>query len=491
MVASRLARTVLRNAVWVAAAQITVKLLSFVFSVLVVRGLGPETYGQYAAVMAFGALFVVFSDLGLSPYAVRQVARQRSEANANVAIARLYGNVLSLRVLLALMTALAIVAAGWLTGRPVVMVSALAMSSVGLLIYAFQGSSEAILGGYERLDVPSSARVASQLTFVALGILVLWQGMGYFGLILASLIATAILAIICWRAAERLGLRPASPQPRAWLPMLRDSFPFALIGLTLGFSYKFDSVLLNISRGDTETGYYSAAYNLVFAAVLLSNALNTSLYPSLVRAAKDGGTSLLPVYARILKYLLVLSLPITVGGCVLAEEISLFLFTDSYAPTALALGILVWAIPLMFLSESLGYILVVDGKEGKVARALMLSTSLNVALNLILVPVFGFAAAAAMTVATEGVLVAQYAWILRRVLEGAASARSVIGPVVAALLMGAAVVLARPLPLLASVALGVGVYVPLLLALGVIGREELAFLRSIHLAPEHSGVRGS
>ncbi|MES4792645.1 MAG: flippase, partial [Chloroflexota bacterium] len=84
-----------------------------------------------------------------------------------------------------------------------------------------------------------------------------------------------------------------------------------------------------------------------------------------------------------------------------------------YLPAVPVLQIVIWAVPLMFASEFLGYMVVVQGKESRVARAVLLSTSLNVALNILLIPRFGFIAAAIMTVLTEAVLVGQYLWFLR------------------------------------------------------------------------------
>jgi hypothetical protein len=112
-----LSRTVVRNSVFGVGSQFAIKLLSFAFSVLVVRHLGASEYGQYAAALAFGAVFVFLADLGLSPYAVREVARRRDQPNGEADIRALYGNVLTLRFLLSVVTALLLVAAAWLTGR--------------------------------------------------------------------------------------------------------------------------------------------------------------------------------------------------------------------------------------------------------------------------------------------------------------------------------------------------------------------------------------
>ncbi len=64
----KLSLTVLRNSAFGVAAQVTIKVLSFGFSVLIVRRLGAQVFGQYATVTAFAALFLFIADLDLSPY---------------------------------------------------------------------------------------------------------------------------------------------------------------------------------------------------------------------------------------------------------------------------------------------------------------------------------------------------------------------------------------------------------------------------------------
>ena len=156
-----IARTVARNSAFGIAAQLAIKLLSFGFSVLIVRQLGAETYGQYAAVLAFGAVFVFFADLGVSPYAVREVARWRDLPDALARTNTLYGDVLGLRFVLSVITAVLLIATAWLTGRPPVMVVAIALGTLGLILYSVQGTAEAVLTGLERLDLASEWRSGS------------------------------------------------------------------------------------------------------------------------------------------------------------------------------------------------------------------------------------------------------------------------------------------------------------------------------------------
>jgi O-antigen/teichoic acid export membrane protein len=473
------ARTVFRNSIVAMAAQLTIKLLSFGFTIVVIRSLGATAFGQYAAVASFGSVFLFIADLGLAPYAVREVARLRDAPDGAERIKGLFGNLLGLRLLLGLLSGALVITAAMLTGRAPVIVLAIALNAVNVLIFAVQGSSEAMLQGHERVDLTSGIQVVYQVIYVSLGALALWMGAGYFGLIGATMAAFIVNAAICWQAVRRLGVIPALPRPTSWWPLLRAAFPFGVIGLTLGLSYRFDSVLLNIFWGDTATGYYNAAYNLIFSLVTLSNVLNTALYPSLARQAAIAPDSLPLVYERTLRYLLLVAAPIAVGGWILAVPLVELVLGAEYAASADLLRVLIWVLPLMFCSEFLGYVVVIAGREARVARAVVASTTVNVAANLLLIPLFGAAAAAAVTLVTEVVLVAQYGWLLRDQLAQMDWLSLLVRPLFAVIAMAALVLVARELPVLLVVALGGLLYGSLLLMLRVVGADELAFLRGL------------
>lgn len=475
---NRLALIVLRNSAFGLAAQVAIKALSFAFNVLVIRQLGAGEYGQYTAVGAFGAVFVFVADLGLSPYAVREFARWRNQPDALRRSTQLYSNIIWLRLGLSVLSSLLTLTAAWLTGRPLEMIGAIALNSLGLLMYAVQGTAEATLSGFERLDLVSGVRVVNQLVFVVAGGFALWYGFGYYGLIVANLLAIGLMTYVSWRAVKRLEVTFAWPRPADWLGLLRASLPFGLIGLALGLSYRFDTVLLNIYRTDVETGYYNAAYNLVFSAAVFSNVLNTALYPSLTRQMAEDSSRLSPIAERVLRFLLLLALPIAVGACALAGPAVTFLYDSGYGPTSMALAIVIWAVPFMYLSEFLGYVVVIQGLERRVARAVLVSSSFNVLLNLLLVPRFGLAAAAVMTVLTEVVLVAQHSYTLRAMVKQFNWLETLGRPLLAALVMGGVVwALADVLPFLAVVAIGVAVYGLAVLLFGAVGRSDLEFLR--------------
>jgi O-antigen/teichoic acid export membrane protein len=359
------------------------------------------------------------------------------------------------------------------------MIFAIALGGVGLVIYGIQGASDSMLAGFERLDLSAAAKLINQLVFVVLGAAALWLGLSYPGLMVAAILGAAVIAYLSWRWVRRLGVAPGRASARSWRALLGASLPFAIGGLALAFSYKFDSVLLNIFRGDAETGYYNAAYNLVFAAAFVPYSLNSALYPSLIRHEASMVDDLPRVCERVMRYLLIVGLPIAATAWVLADRVVPILFTAAYVAAIPALQIVMLVTPLLFVSNLLGYVALIQRFERRAARAAIVSTSLNVALNLLLVPRFGLLAAAVMTVLTEAVLVAQYVWILRSTMRQLDWGMALVRPLAAALSMGGLLLALHDLPLLISIPSGTAAYLVLLLALGVIGADEFRFLRDL------------
>ena len=474
-------RTVLRNSAFAFAAQISLKILSFAFTVFIVRRLGNEAFGQYAGIGAFGSVFLFVSDLGLSALAVREVARWRDVPDGQTKIDSLYGNMLVLRLLLALLTGLIAITAAWLTNRPLLFIGAVALNALGILMYGVQGTSNAFLGGFERIARSSRAQLINQIVFIVLGGLALWFGLGYYGLIVAALAGIAMLTYTCWVGVRSLGVKPLKPNIAQWPALIKASIPFGILTFALGLSYKFDTVLLSVTRSNAEVAWYNVAYNLIFSCVMLSNVVNTALYPSLSRQSVAGAHVLPAIYERALRYLMVLAIPLTIGIFILSPELISLLFKAENRNAAPALQVLIWVVPFMYASEFLGYIVLIAGQEKKVARSVIISAAINVAVNLIVVPRYGYMAAAVMTVLTEVILVSQYVFILRAQLSSFHWGYVLLRPLLAALGMGLVLWLTTglDLPLWVHAPIGALAYAAFLVALGVLGKDELSFVRNL------------
>jgi O-antigen/teichoic acid export membrane protein len=393
-----LLETVARNTAAMLAGQVLIKVFAFVFSVYVVRRLGAAHFGRYAAALAYVGIFAMFTDLGTSSLSVREMARKEEN------ISWMVPDIIALRAILSLAAITAIILSSWLLGKGSDMMLGIFIASCGLLLYAFQGPLNSVMIARERLDFSSAFGLLNQVVFMILGTILLLAGMGYIGLLLASLAGVLAMGLASARVARRvLGLHFERPAPHRWWPLLRASFPFGVAGTVWEFAGRFDTVFMSFVLTDAAVGWYNVPYNLIMMMLLLAQSLTLSMYPTLIKEYDSGRGSIHNTVQRALRYLLLLSLPIAIGGMLLADRIVLLLYGQEFVPAIPVMQILVWTLPPMFLAEILGRTSSTMHLEKKAARISIISALVGVILDLALIPGWGvIGAAVAMVLARLG-----------------------------------------------------------------------------------------
>jgi len=467
---------VLRNSFFGMGAQVMIKVLSVLFSILVVRRLGDVGYGKYSFILAYVGIFAIFSQLGMGPYAVREIAKDRANTSF------LFWNTLPLRLILSVITVILITATAYLLGYSSAIVMGVFVASLGLLLQAIQSPFNAIMVGSERLDYQATVQVAKQLVFVCLGASLLLQGRRYMGLLIASLGGVAVMTLLSALIVIRqYGVGPVAVRPKRWPSLLRASIPFGIVGLATVVSYKIDTVLLSFYHGDAMVGWYNAPYNLIMMLMIISHSINQSLYPSLTRRyARDAGT-VNRVLGRVTKYLLIISLPIALGVTILAQPIVSTLYGEAFEHSALALQILIWVLPAMFLTDLFGHTTMAMDNERGVARVNTVNALFNVTLNLLLIPSYGLLGAAVTTVLTEMVGVTQYYFLLRHKVTAVDLGTTLVRLLASGLIMSVLVWMVRGCNLLLAIGVGAVVYAGCILVTGAINSAEAHFLGGLLL----------
>jgi len=462
---------VARNSALVLAAQMVIKLIAFVFNVYIVRRLGAVHFGQYAGVMAYVTVFGIFTDLGMSSYSLREMTEDRH------CTSWLLPNIIICRTLLSLLvTCIAPLSAYWLGKEPDIVLGIL-VASGGLILWAVRGPLDSALAAQERFDYIAVFSVVHQLVFWGLGVLFLASGMGFIGLILASLVGVAVTASLsAWSLVGKLGVRRFTFSIWRWPKIWRAALPFGVSSMAGAFLRRFDTLLMSIVLTDAAVGWYNAPYSLIATILLLAQSIATVLYPSMVRGYQIANASLRGIVQRSIRYLLLISLPIAVGGTILADRLVLLLYTDEFASSIPVLRVMLWALPCLFLLELLGRVANVLHLERPASKINVVNAIVTVVLNLILVPTMGVLGGALALVLGRAIRLLQF-WLLigNEQLVGR-QWRPILRVVLSAGLMGAVVFLVRELPLAFCIGTGAVGYVALLLALQGVDIQELLLL---------------
>jgi O-antigen/teichoic acid export membrane protein len=474
---------VARNTAFVLGVQLVVKILAFLFNIYVVRRLGDVHFGQYSAVMAYVAMFAIFTDWGMSPYAVREMAKDRTQT------AWLVPNIVAMRVVLSLLiTVVAPLSAHWL-GKGDTMVLGILIASAGLILYAFQGPLGMALTARERLDYISTFTLVNQLIFWGLGVLLLIRGMGFLGLLIASLAGVAAVALLSGWALSKMGVGRLILSVHRWPRLFLAALPFGVSGISNVFVQRFDTVLMSFVLTDAAVGWYNVPWTLINMVLLIAQSIAIAMYPSMVRSYTRDPEYLPQVVWQAIKYLTIVCLPIAVGGNVLADRIIMALYGEAFANSIPVLRVVLWALPSLFLLELLGRVGSTLHLERPKARINVINAVVTVVLNLILVPTLGILGAALALLGGRTIRLVQMWKLIGNDRLVGRRWGSLLRVVLAAGAMGALIFFLRQIPsfgmadskagLLALIGSGAVAYVVALLALGGIERREMAFLRNM------------
>jgi len=283
----------------------------------------------------------------------------------------------------------------------------------------------------------------------------------------AVVLAVKRIAVIGWRFE---------------LPLLREWFwkglPFALTFVLTILYFRIDQPLVYAIQSKTAAGYYGAAYKPIESLLFIPMTFLSIVFPVLSVYHRERPREMVDTLSRFYKALLLMGWPMSVGIYVLAVPLNHALhFRDQSAP---ALQILALALGFAFVNNAFIGALNASDRQSSFTWAAAWSLVANVALNLALIPRFGYLGASVATVLTEVVLGA-VAWVLTarhvgRVPVLALSWRIVL----AGLVMGVAIYPLSSLEGLAvaiPIAAGVIVYAAAILLLRALTGEEIAWAR--------------
>ncbi len=424
------------------------RIIAFAGTAYLTRRLGPAGFGMIGFAMALASYFRLVATGGSNSMATREVARRPGDA------AEIAASVSLVRLVFALLAMCAMAIIAWLIDKSVATKLVIALSGLSFLTLAIDTSWA--YKGLERNRPVAVSMILGQTIFVIL-VLIFVRGrddvvfvpvaqfLGEF--IGASLLSVLILRVgpVKWHFTE--GLR-----------VLRSSGNLLASQILRTLIFNFDVLLLGFLLGEKHVGLYVAPYRFCFVLLAMAVAIHTSYLPAFVRAASRGPDTLAEVVNRALAFSAAVGAPLVLGGMAVAGPLLRTLFGPDYIDGTPAFRLLILSIGLIFVNGNLNNILLVLDRTSTQLRIVAAATAVNIALNFLLIPVWGIMGAAASTVAAEGLILLLGLLVVRRT-GGRFYAGAVCRPLLAAVLMTAVLLGLRTGEKLAlSVALGSVVY---------------------------------
>lgn len=378
-----------KNTIFFISALVIQKILAFGFFIFIARVAGDYGTGDYVGALSFATIFSIFLDLGLSQVLIREVAKKQEEGENYL------NNIISLKILLSALIYLLIFAfikiLGFFgKGHPDTLM--VLVAGVVMITDSFVASIQSAFRGYHNLFYESLIIVLSKILIIAVGIIGVNFGFHPHIFIVAILAGSIFSLILSWyflRKKYHFNFR-FQLNKEVLKPFLIMALPFAVLGLFNNIYAQIDVVILSVIKGSKAVGIYGVPSRTLNALQFIPMAFSASLYPAMSRYFVASKDRLQNIFERSFIYLSAICVPMAVGIFLLAEPIVLAAYNTEYQASIPILKILAPSLVFAFLTFPVGALFNACNKQ-KISTIIMgIIMTLNIVLNLILVPKMSF-----------------------------------------------------------------------------------------------------
>jgi O-antigen/teichoic acid export membrane protein len=364
--------------------------------------LGPSDYGLFALVVTYVSLVSLIADLGITAMTTRELSRAGADRST------LFGTAFSSRVALSVLAIPVIIgsAAFLYPDKGSQFHAAIEVMSLDVLFTTVQVTAGTAFSAMVRGHVLAIVTVANRVLYLVGVVFVAVAHGSYLGYICAYVGADFLIAVLLFTMARIEMPFRWSFDVRAWCRTLWTALPLGSIQLIGNVYGWIDSILLSLLRSSAELGFYSVAFNVINVLGAVPSFLMQALIPSLVNASSREVHRLVN---RAVYVLVCVGAPLAAGGIVLRNDIVLVLAGDRFLPAATPLAILSATLPVTFVQTAIGFTSVAIDRYRPLLIVGAGTLLFNVAINLILIPIYGPIGAASSLLCSEVIsLIATY-----------------------------------------------------------------------------------
>lgn len=380
--------------------QILNKVLGLILVIYAARKLGEEGFGRYTVVMAYYVIVNVIIDFGLRPLIIREVARNREQANSFLFSSLIIKTVIHIGSLLILFPLLHI------TSTPFETSYATILAILALLPFTYSQTLSSLYMALERMYYEAFIVTLGQFLWVVTVIGLLASGYSLISIFKALIFLNTIIFTVNYIIFTKRFFKPKFTFDWQLIKkMLHKALPFAMTSAFAILYFRIDTIMLAMIKGELEVSWYGVAYRFTDAVQFLPISLMVSLYPILSRLFLRNQETMQVLVEKSYYYLFVIGLPIAAGLSLSAEKIIKLFFHNTYMESISVLIILSWALLPLFLNSVLITTMNSSNRQHRVTRATLISLFANIAGNIILIPLLGVYGACLTTILSECIIV--------------------------------------------------------------------------------------
>lgn len=381
-----------RGLATIGVAQASASLIAQISQILLAKNLGPSAFGSFALATTLFSIVAVINDGGIGNYALQKFSGGRfsGDSFADLARNRLF---LGLTATLVGFITLLIFASTKPEWTPI------AVLLLAQLPYGYLAMKAVRFRILEKFQISSLASGLSTC-LIPLGAFLMVSFHSSPAAASVGAVMSLTLSALIWGLLERSD--PLKPSARSLLPALRGGRPFLVTAVSVAIYFRGDRLVVGWFEGETQLGYYAAAYSVVFGATLFGTTIQIFSLPWLAKLYRTSPAWLAQVRTKFF-LMWVGGLLIALGLTLRSDWIITSLYGDDFAnsgPVLLALSVLV---PLYVTNPFLGNMLIASDRAEVLAKVSLVNLAAALTMYPLAVGLFGIVGAAVASVAVEAI----------------------------------------------------------------------------------------
>lgn len=462
---------IFKNIFWLLMQMGVKRLTAFFLTVILARYLGPVNYGNLSFAIAFVEFFTIFGNLGIEVYTVKEVSSNKDLTKY------FFSKGLLLSIAFGIIVGILIFLASQFIHSDKTLLYILYLIGLSYIFSQIASFLNSLFRAHENMLQIFFIELAHKIPLLIFCLLCVFLKASIIYIAWSYLSASVFYLVYSLLVSFKFFEIRISKEIRHYIDMILKSFPYGLSNMVLIAYFSADIIILFFLKGNESVGIYNSAYKLFLALGTITSIYFGATFPTFSRLSKESYEGLKKGYEKTFKFLVILAIPLAVGGMILSKEIVTLIYGKPFLLTSLPFSLLLSVIPITFLNAFFGHFLLAIGKVKKNLTYFSATCFTNIFLNLLLIPVFDYIGSAFSTIVSEIIFFILAFNYLKHKGYGGISTKTLLKVLANSILMGSILFLLRGQNIFFLILIGALAYLISVLVSKTINLEDLKLLK--------------
>jgi len=376
------------------------------------RYLGTDGYGAYITIITFLQIVAIVAELGIQMTSVQSISEIGVDEN------KILSNIFSIRVISSLFALLITPLIVFFFPYPAFIKIGVVICAISFFVNSLSSvfvgvfQKKMLMGRYALTDI------IQKTVFLAGTLLVIYFDLNLFGILIVLIIANISQFLSTFYFSQKLIKISWQIDFSVWKKLMVKSWPLA-ITITLNLLYfKGDTIILSLFRSQADVGLYGAPYRILEVLINIVYVFLGLLFPlmTLYYTSKNWA-SLKKVMQMGFDIIMIISLPLIAGVLFLGEQVMSSIAGEDFLVSGQILKVLIFATIAIFFASLLGYLIVAANQQKRMIKFYVVNAVISLIAHLIFIPIYGFWAAAVITVFSEAFVLIACIYMVRKLYK--------------------------------------------------------------------------